>query len=1532
MLTEHGISPEEDTQYYRFLLKLSLDSDPDWWVKYEREKARVAAAGGLGGRSPLRSAVSLVGQSASVTRSAMRRGPSPYGQPPPREDAREFARDLRHVRRRVMDEYSREREVSSRDRGSSRGTRAGSHRKKGSVPFDDDAYDDADGDEDPAERGYADFKLTAAAFRVWIRHASSLRALRTAREAAVENWMISVSFWECNALKRALACWLARHNATQQRALRFWYGKNLHNRFRYWKERTCWLRAERAAEAFATWRTAIAATNNARQEVLVVASAKRRERALRAWSAEAARRAALRRLGSDVATQAAHRLKALFYVKWRSAFHERARQKALLAGVVARFRNRRLVAAFNSWADTASSASLEREKLRAIAARLMHGSATRCLRAWLGFVDTMQREKECFERVKALRERRLARFGWTSWREAYALRLKMRRTMHRVMARLAMRAVSGAMFRWKEFVEETKHMRSLMQRVSMALTKRCMVSAFARWTQKMDEAAEVLAAAQRIIGRMRYGAAWAKWREKVAEAIEHRELMHKAANFILNRTKSSSFYTWRDNAETIADMRAKVAGFVARVANKEMSAAWEKWLSFLDDQEEARDAAERAMRWWVNKELHAAFDRWLEALEGARAMRSALRFFTHNEIFKAFEKWIDYVENKREHEENMRTALAHFANRALATAFTQWLDFCEECETTRRALSYYTNGTMLRALQTWSERVVEAGEERARMYKAVRFMQQGALRGAFARWEEFAVESAELREKLTRAVSRFANKTLFAAFAHWRGVVRDKAVAMEILQRALAKLRDRAKASAFERWAEVVEDLRRKEEVVGKILYKIMFRALCGAFERWLDFAAEKAKLRAKMKKAMARFRNRAESAAFSTWRGEVEKILEDRAAAAKAVGHFFLLAVRVAWRGWVAVVERRRENREFTTRALVLYAMNVQSKAFRHWRKAAKELAEIREKLGVAVRRMSCRALARAFSRWSEWLEDTLDMREKLAMALARMGNRAVNAAWNRWREKVEEGRAVKTAALKFFRVVKRKCFAEWVKYTITMLRVKQFMGNGLRRRAKHALRAWSKEATMAKVLRAKCAFLQQNSAAGVGRRVFRVWIATMRGVRHWRLRHSRWAFTAWLEKVRERKEEAMRETKLALVVKRLMFGNLARVFAGWRLIPQRNKRFFRKQQALKRVIAFGEETIKRKRKALVATAWRGWRSRMVDQEKLALVKKMLSKRLGAAKGTFLGRWRTYVVYRRAKLQRFTSAKEVYAKMRRRAAFARWVEVTRLAEAELELKLAKATEFAFGTTLAFTVNKWRALVAESRRKRMAMQRIAALLMGFGLENLALHVLRAWLEAVRESRRSAKRVFRADSHRRAKTLEATFLAWKVQSQPLREADYLKAILEDADSIWDRDVDDRGDPTELYAPALVRRKRAEFDGRDPDASDDDEAREDLEAIRSAARGPPASLAKGSMSRVRLRAASLVSSSVSTVRASAVDSDSDDDHAMMHRASRTPIGAGVGGRPSAQPPASGAVVGARFCGECGAKLAARQKFCSECGERL
>ena len=35
VLRQHSIVPEEDTHFYRFLLKLSLDPYPNWWDKLQ---------------------------------------------------------------------------------------------------------------------------------------------------------------------------------------------------------------------------------------------------------------------------------------------------------------------------------------------------------------------------------------------------------------------------------------------------------------------------------------------------------------------------------------------------------------------------------------------------------------------------------------------------------------------------------------------------------------------------------------------------------------------------------------------------------------------------------------------------------------------------------------------------------------------------------------------------------------------------------------------------------------------------------------------------------------------------------------------------------------------------------------------------------------------------------------------------------------------------------------------------------------------------------------------------------------------------------------------------------------------------------------------------------------------------------------------------------------------------------------------------------------------------------------------------------
>lgn len=38
VLPQHGLVPQEDTHYYRILLKLTLDPSNDWWQRFHKEQ------------------------------------------------------------------------------------------------------------------------------------------------------------------------------------------------------------------------------------------------------------------------------------------------------------------------------------------------------------------------------------------------------------------------------------------------------------------------------------------------------------------------------------------------------------------------------------------------------------------------------------------------------------------------------------------------------------------------------------------------------------------------------------------------------------------------------------------------------------------------------------------------------------------------------------------------------------------------------------------------------------------------------------------------------------------------------------------------------------------------------------------------------------------------------------------------------------------------------------------------------------------------------------------------------------------------------------------------------------------------------------------------------------------------------------------------------------------------------------------------------------------------------------------------------
>ena len=686
--------------------------------------------------------------------------------------------------------------------------------------------------------------------------------------------------------------------------------------------------------------------------------------------------------------------------------------------------------------------------------------------------------------------------------------------------------------------------------------------------------------------------------------------------------------------------------------------------------------------------------------------------------------------------------------------------------------------------------------------------------------------------------------------------------------------------------------------------------------------------MRDKLQRAVARFSKRAAAAAFSTWvqvkdvEMERRRILIEHVAKKmnRTVGFIF-----EQWRKWVDFELRMKDILESAMRLMMNRTI---AAAWARWLEKVEEARMIKR----AMRKFIYGAQAQAFTTWVEFTNEMQLMR-KIAQAIGYANEGLLQRCMDKWCVFVDavkdERKAYKAAVLKFFGSLTQKAFSEWVKYTYTMLRVKQIMGNGLKRFCKQAMRAWHEEATVAKFLRTQSEFLQKNTAAGMRKRAFVIWLKIMKCDRHRRLKSLRLHFREWTYHLGLRKEDKRREEKLAIVLKQMMFGNMAKIFAGWRLIILRNKRFFRKQAAIKLAIASGDALIRSKKRQLYLAAWRAWKA---SGKQMGTVKQMLSRALRRAQGTYFARWWSYVEYRRAKLEKFSSAKELHQRLLLRSSLTQWIDAQNAGAAEMDAKLAKAMEHAFGNSIAFVLAKWRGLVQDEKQKKMAMQRLVGLLAGCQLENLGVHVIHGWRDVVRQSQLGTSHLRKADNHRKYKIMDSCFLAWKVVAAPLTQFEHNRLLDRGMDA-WDRDFDEKGDSTEVHAQVLARRVRSMFDGKDPDEDDDDGH---VEEIRSRA---PTTGMRGVLSRAAAIAASGGppkapdgggggggGREASIPGSFKYDSDSDDE-----KPSR-----GVGGRATSVVPQSAiapkAKGGAGFCGECGASYdRAGQKFCMECGAK-
>ena len=976
-----GIDAQEDEYFYRPVLQMCLDPEPDWWRKFDalcRDNADKAAwlerARALGASPAPSAAIETQTQTPPV-----------QDIPPP-------------------------------------------------LPQRDALTE---------TQAYALFKLLSMAFHGWAQQASSASAVAAARRRAVENWMVAVSFWECRASTNALRRWRRRGDAMRGVAEAFGAGRSRRTRFRQWRSAarsSCDGRKRGQARAIAMWRgNALGAALRRWREgadddrafalrCMASCADTRTRMCMRGWASVAHKLALTEACGREAEYLAERGMKTRTYMRWRAAYNERVRRRAQMGRAVAACRLRTLVAALNTWRHRATTLIHYRESVRlslanirlnreraALArwvefaheraavktktamavAKMQFSLAARATARWTAYVQETIKQRVRLERCTRILQGGIGRRAMNQWKGIALEHARLRRIAGYALKRTQQRQVSAAFERWCVRTAEIADEREAAGKAARYWLNRTVGSAFDSWyekTQDLKAQRQQLRKAVAWFTTRASAVAFQTWMIRVEEASAQRDALTLAVRWWISRSVGAAFECWVEKTTSMAHARELANRSLLRLLNATKAAAFASWSANAKSFRHERELLHKAAALWRNVELRKGFAGWVATMAEAKdKMARALVYFRGRAQQLAFLQWQENASRLAYQREALEGAIRRLNMRAQAAVMARWIDYVVEVEEMRmlgeRAARYFRNSTLGAAWRRWLAYVEELEEARALVQLAAAFRINRALLGAWSRWMDFAVESVDMRSKLRVAVQRFAHAKLATALLSWREWVPANKEKMRKVSMAAAFTTKRSMVASFATWKRVYEVHKR---AVNFFVHSAMFRS----FLQWREGALYQKETFHKLQQAAARMMKRQLSAAFTTLKQHVDDMRKAR----QAMIWFANLALAKAFKRWCDYAVEVQVARDQAEKAMRLWMNTSTRQAFARWEEFAAESAELRAKMLYLVKRFSMRAAATALSRWLDFAVESAAMRDAVRQAVAHWVKKELVVAFERW------------------------------------------------------------------------------------------------------------------------------------------------------------------------------------------------------------------------------------------------------------------------------------------------------------------------------------------------------------------------------------------------------------------------------------------------------------------------------------------------------------------------------------------------------
>jgi len=234
-------------------------------------------------------------------------------------------------------------------------------------------------------------------------------------------------------------------------------------------------------------------------------------------------------------------------------------------------------------------------------------------------------------------------------------------------------------------------------------------------------------------------------------------------------------------------------------------------------------------------------------------------------------------------------------------------------------------------------------------------------------------------------------------------------------------------ASEQERWLAGV----RKAE---RFILAWAKRDVSTMFIRWRVHTVECKRQRRVVSRCVARMQHRSLASSFNRWTRETAKLQRDRVVVRRALERMRRKSLASAFYEWSDLMaDRRRFAEKAVTADRFVMAMRHRGafRAFNRWRDAARKLRADGVRLARCVQKMTRNACARAFLEWAERVEAKKRAARSISRFVGAMRHRGAFRAFSRWRD---AARKLKRDAVKVTRCLQRmrraafaRAFLDW-------------------------------------------------------------------------------------------------------------------------------------------------------------------------------------------------------------------------------------------------------------------------------------------------------------------------------------------------------------------------------------------------------------------------------------------------------------------------------------------------------------------------